>query len=173
VTTCLFCDDFEDGQLAPNWTYIKQTWSESGGALIGTPDKKKAIAVAMPVFAGCSACTVETTLRTSGGTGNRVWLLAWYTNKDNTMELLMKEENNAWVLKQRIGGAVRVKAKGSASILANTDYHVVIQHNPTAGTFTLQVDGVTLFTLNGSAATGTMGFQVKSTTGFFEDILVH
>lgn len=172
VSTCLFCDDFEDGQLSPNWTYAKPAWSESGGTLIGVPTKGKALAVASPAFAGCSACTVEAKMRTSGGAGNKVWLLAWYVDKGNYVELLMKEESNAWVMKQHAGGSILTKAKALSDILPDTDYHVLIQHDPILGSFSLKVDGVSLLTLNGAAATGTVGFQVKSTTAFFEDILV-
>ena len=32
-------------------------------------------------------------MRTAGGTGNRVWLLAWYQDKKNTVEVMMKEAN--------------------------------------------------------------------------------
>ena len=39
---CLFCDEFEDGSIDPNWTYIKSIsdWSESNGALMGSSLKK-------------------------------------------------------------------------------------------------------------------------------------
>lgn len=173
ITPCLFCDDFEDGQLALNWTYIKPAWSEAGGSLIGAPSGKKAIAVAAPAFLGCSNCTMEARLSTAGGAGNRVWVLGWYVDKKNTLELLMKEENNLWILKQRVGGSVTAKAKAAANILPNTSYHIVLQQNPGLGTFTLQVDGVPLITLNGAAATGTIGFQARSTTVSIEDLLIH
>ncbi|MCI0447133.1 hypothetical protein L0152_28490, partial [bacterium] len=63
--SCLFCDDFEDGVLDPNWNYIKPSWSESGGNLIGTPLQRKAIAIASPVFGGCSVCSVEAMMQTA------------------------------------------------------------------------------------------------------------
>src|SRR5262249_47757274 len=48
-STCLFCDDFEDGILDPQWTYVKPSWSEIGGFLIGNPSGRKAVTVATPV----------------------------------------------------------------------------------------------------------------------------
>ena len=38
---CLFCDDFEDGQLDPGWTYEKPGWTETGGFLSDSAGKKQ------------------------------------------------------------------------------------------------------------------------------------
>jgi Protein of unknown function (DUF1800) len=63
-----------------------------GGNLVGAPSNKKAIAIATPVFTGCLNCNVTASMMPSGGIGNKVWLLAWYANKQNTVELIMSEE---------------------------------------------------------------------------------
>ena len=77
---------------------MKQTWTEpAGGNLIGTPSGKKAAAVATPAFAGCSTCTVEATMSTAGGVGNSLWMMGWYVDKKNDVELLMKQEKNKWL----------------------------------------------------------------------------
>ena len=173
AATCTFCDDFEDGTLDPNWTYIKQTWSESGGSLVGTPVGRKAIAIATPVFAGCLNCSVQTQMLTMGGAGNRVWLLAWYLNKANTIELMMKQETGRWVLKQRVGKRIVAKQKAVSSISVGVVYNVVISFNGTQ--FDVSVDGSPLMSLTpvGTVPTGTVGFQVKSTTGQFGEISVN
>lgn len=171
IVTCIFCDDFEDGVLDPNWTYIKPAWNETGGALVGTPSGKKAIAVATPIFAGCSSCSVETIMRTAGGIGNRVWLLVWYQAKKDTVEVMMKEETDRWVVKQKSGGGVVAKGKAQSTILPNTDYVVRITYN--GSQFQLFVDNVLLLTLPaGASANGTVGFQSKATTGSFGNITV-
>lgn len=173
AATCTFCDDFEDGVLDPNWTYIKQTWSESGGDLIGTPSGKKAIAVATPIFAGCLNCSIQTKMLTNGGAGNRVWLLGWYVDKANTVELMMKQETGRWVLKQRSGKRIVAKQKAVSSISVGIVYTVVISFNGTQ--FDVAVDGTPLMSLTpvGTVPTGTVGFQVKSTTGQFGEISVN
>jgi hypothetical protein len=170
---CLFCDDFNDGVLAANWTYIKPTWTESNGSLNGTPVGRKAIAVATPAFAGCTNCAVQTMLKTAGGVGNRVWLLAWYVDKRNTMELMMKEESDKWVLKQRVNGAIVAKVKASATIDSNVFYNVVLSYNGTQ--FQLTVDGVPLLNLTPVAAVpqGTVGYQDKNTTVNIDNINVN
>lgn len=170
--TCLFCDDFNDDVLDPNWTYIKPTWTESGGSLQGT-SKKKAIAVATPIFSGCLTCTIQTSLMTQGGPGNRVWLLGWYVDKDDKIELLMKEEQDVWVLKQRIGGSVVAKTKASSTIDPNVAYAVVVSFDGTQ--FTVTIDGNPLISLTpkGTVPIGTVGFQAKATTGFFDYINVN
>ena len=171
---CLFCDDFEDGVLDPNWTYLKPAWSESGGFLIGTPARRKAIAIATPVFAGCDTCTVEALMRTAGGVGNRVWLFGWYVDKSNTIELMMKEESDKWVLRQRSGGQIVARVKASLTIDPNVDYKVEIQFDGT--NFQVLIDNVLIITMPKAAGTtpfGTVGFAAKSTTGSFGEINVN
>lgn len=170
---CLFCDDFENGILDPNWTYTKPTWNETGGNLIGAPAGGKAEAFASPVFsAGCSLCTVETGIRTAGGPQNSIWLFAWYKDKANFVELIMKEEKDRWILKQHSAGAVVAKAKGVAPILPNVFYSVKISYD--GAKFTLTVDGAVLATtVAGAAPSGTVGYRVKRTTGSFAFIQVN
>jgi len=172
--TCLFCDDFEDGVLSTDWTYVKQSWNESNGGLHGTPLKRKAITVANPAFSGgCTTCSISATMNTAGGSGNRVWMLGWYIDKKNTVEVLMKEEVDKWTVKQRVNGRVVSKGKGLATILPNVSYNVEIRFDGT--NFELRVDGNLLATVPAKAAvpSGTVGFAVKNTTGNFGYILVN
>ncbi|HSP69601.1 MAG TPA: Ig domain-containing protein, partial [Bryobacteraceae bacterium] len=172
ITSCLFCDDFEDGVLAGDWTYIKPAWNEAGGVLTATPANRKAIGVASPVFAGCSACYMESTMQTAGGAGNRVWMLGWYVDSRNTMELLMKEETNKWILKERINGSVVAKQKATATINPNTLYRARVAFDGTQ--FQVTVDGTPLITLPAHGAhNGTVGFQAKKTVGTFGEVTVN
>jgi hypothetical protein len=171
--TCLLCDDFEDGVLNPNWTIVKTSWNESNGSLNGTPDKKKAIIIATPIFAGCQTCFEESAIVTAGGIGNKIWMLGWYVDKKNTMELLFKEENDKIVLKQRANGVVVTKNKGTITLDPNVSYQVRVAFDGTI--FTVYVDNSPLFTLTPKAAVpvGTIGFYVKATTGSFGYISVN
>ena len=170
---CMFCDDFEDGVTATNWTYMKPSWFESNGTLQGTPAKRKAIAVANPVFSGCTNCSVNTTMSTLGGVRNRVSLFAWFVDKKNTIELMMKEENDKWLLRHRVNGKIVSKAKGLAVIQPNTSYSVDVSFDGT--NFVVKVDGQTLITMPAatSVPNGTVGFAVRNTTGTFGHILVN
>lgn len=169
---CIFCDTFNDGVLATNWTYRKGIWNESSGVLTSTP-QRKAIAVATPAFSGCATCTVQTRMRTGGGTGNRVWLLGWYLDSDNFVELMMKEESDKWVLKQHSGGVVVAKQKGLQIIDPNTDYDAEISFDGT--NFQVMINGQLLITMpkfGGTSPSGTVGFQIKATTGSFDFVSV-
>jgi N-acetylneuraminic acid mutarotase len=170
---CLFCDDFEDGVLNQNWTYIKPAWTETGGSLIGVPTGRKALAIAAPVFAGCSTCSVEATLSTAGGAGNRVWLLGWYVDKHNKVELMMKQESGKWVLKEISNGQTVAKGKGFGTILPNVFYDVKIDFDGTQ--FIVTVDGTEIFRVTAAAAvpSGTVGFQVRATTAQFGQVIVN
>jgi hypothetical protein len=171
---CLFCDDFEDGVLDSNWTYIKQAWSEDGDSLIGTPAGKTAIAIASPAFGGCgSNCTVKTTMSNAGGSNNRAILFAWYVDKKNTVELLMKQETGTWILKQKSNGKVVAKQKALLPINPNQFYDVQLSYDGTQ--FQVSLDGTVAITMPSAAAVpvGTVGYQVKNTTASFGSINVN
>ena len=172
VGTCLFCDDFEDGVLSVSWSYVQPTWSESGGTLIGSPAGKKAVALASPAFGGCSTCFVEATLQTAGGTGNKVSLFGWYVDSKNNVELLMKQESGKWLLKERVGGTIVSKGKATLPININQLYRARITFTGTQ--FDVTIDGAPALTIPAAGAhTGTVGFQVKSTTGTFGEVIVN
>jgi len=172
IQTCLFCDDFNDGVLATNWTYPKGIWNESGGVLASSP-QRKAVAIAPPIYAGCATCTVQTRMRTTGGTGNKAWLLGWYQDSTNYVELQMNDEKDKWILKQHSGGVVVAKAKGLQQIDPNVDYDAEISFDGV--NFQVTVNSQILITMPkaaGSSPMGTVGFQIKSTTGSFDFITV-
>ena len=136
--------------------------------------KRKAIAIANPAFSnGCITCSISATINTAGGGGNRVWLLGWYVDKRNTVEVLMKEEVDKWTVKQRVNGRVVSKGKGLATILPNVNYNVEIRFDGT--NFELRVDGNLLATIPAQASvpSGTVGYAVRKTTGNFGYILVN
>src|SRR5262245_15115760 len=112
-------------------------------------------------------------MSTAGGGSNRVWLLGWYIDKKNRVEVLMKEETDKWTVKQRVNGRVVAKGKGLATILPNVAYNVEISFNGTD--FVLRVDGNIMATVPAGASvpSGTVGFQVTRTTGTFGYILVN
>jgi uncharacterized delta-60 repeat protein len=162
----LFCDLFDD--LIPgNWNYLKPSWTDTtGGALIGTPVGKKAIAIAPTAWATTYLYTIQTSMMSAGGPFNSAWLLGWYADKKNTIELQMKEESDKWILKHRVNGVVIAKAKGLKTIDPNTAYIVKVLFD--GSEFQVFVDDLTtpLITLPASVTVpaGTVGFQVKNTT---------
>jgi plastocyanin len=165
----LFIDDFEDGN-AMDWTFVKGTWSVVGGSLVGTHDRK---ATGLAPFQMSGFESVEVLMQTNGGAGTRTSLIGWFADKKNLVELLMKEDEDKWVLKQRINGAVVSKGKATATILPNTDYRVRVTYDQTSDTFQVFIDGVLLFPVNAvSPPNGAPGVRVKSTTSTFGEILV-
>lgn len=164
----LYIEDFEDG-VADGFTFLKGTWAVSSGVLTGTNTRK---ATALAPFTMSGNRSVEAVMRTAGGTGNRVSLLGWQVDKKNLVELLMKQEQNKWVLKHRIGGQAVAKAKALSAIQPNTDYRARISFDGTV--FQVFIDGVEVININGSLPTdGPPGFKVKATTGTFGEILVY
>lgn len=169
---CVFCDSFGDGVLATDWTYSKPSWNEAGGNLIGSPLKRKTQAIATPAFAGCDLCSVQATMRTSGGAGNSVSLLTHYVDNKTNVEVMLKEEADKVVLKQRINGVVVVKGKSSFIIDPNTYYNVVLSYD--GSLLLLSVNGIPLISVPsvGVLPSATVGFKSINTTALFDNIRV-
>ncbi len=170
----LFGDTFEDDLLAMDWAYVKPTWSETGGNLVGTPGKK-AIAVASPAFAGCLNCEIETTMRTSKSSDSTIALIGWYADSKNRMELSANAGKNVWLLKEFVGGNAVAKVKASKVVDPSVPYTVRIAFD--GAKFDVYVDDldVPLMSLIPKRAVpaGTVGFQAKGTTGTFSYVCVN
>lgn len=167
------CDQFNDDVLDPNWNYIKQAWTETGGYLNGTPAGRKAIAIATPAFANCQLCDVQTSVNMSGGTDTRVWVLTHYTDKRNTIELLFKEAGDKIIIKQRLNGAVVKKAKASVTLDQNVDYAVESVFDGTQFVISINGTPVINFTPVGQPASGSVGLETKNGTGAFNYLCVN
>jgi N-acetylneuraminic acid mutarotase len=172
VSTCSFSDDFEDNILDDQWTYIKPSWAETGGAIVGTPTKGKTAAIATPRFAGCLNSSVEAEMESAGGPGSTFSLFAWYVSKEDNIELVLNEKKNKITLKQRVGGDVVESESASVAINPNTVYEVQITFDGTQ--FEVFVDTVSLITMVPAAPVpvGTVGFQAKKAIGKFHSINV-
>ncbi len=175
AAACMFCDEFDDSTVDPNWTYIKNSsfWSEDGTSLLGT-NSRKTTAIASPVFVGCLNCYAQTTMRTAGGPGNRLWLIHHYVDKQNMVELLMKQETGRWVIKHRVNGKVAAKQKYIMTILPNTDYVARVTYDGVS--YTVTIDGTPLtpsLTPGGVVTQGTIALRVKGTTGTFDRVEVN
>ena len=168
VATCLFCDDFEDGIIAPSgvWTYIKNIipWSETGGTLIATTTTRKTSAIATPIFAGCLNCAVESAMQIAGS-GGRASLFAWYVDKKNFVELMMNSSGGKWIFRQRSAGKVVHKIKVPAVINIGQSY---IAHLVFDGTnIIVTIDGTQILSTPATPVSGTVGYRVRKTTGTF------
>jgi glucose/arabinose dehydrogenase len=155
-----FTDDFEDGD-ASDWNTLNGNWTVVAGNLEGSTTKK---ATNLAPFAGCSLCTIETDINvvTPGGI---VYLLGWYINKANSVELQFKEDQDKIVLKQRVGGAIVAKTKVDQIIDAATNIHVKITYDGTQFQVFLNGSGTPAITLpSGGFSSGSVAFRVKSTT---------
>lgn len=174
IAACLFCDDFEDGILAPPgvWSYTGASWSESGGVLIGASSTRKTTAVANPVFSGCLNCYVEAQMQSAGGAFSRISLFGWYIDKKNNVELMMDADRGRWLLKQRVAGSVARKAKFLSTINPGQLYKARITFDGAA--YSVTIDGSVIITVSpGASVPGTVGFRVKRTTGTFAYVEVN
>ncbi len=169
--SCLFCDDFNNGVVDPNWTYVKGTWNETGGELVGSHTTKKAEVIANPIFSGCSTCTINTTVRIGSEAEVRVSVLVWYQNNKNYSELVLLPAKDKIQFKQRSNGSIVAKSNASVILNPNVPYQIGLSFNGTD--FTVSVNGNLLLTIpSGASASGTVGFRVKKGTGRYDQIEV-
>lgn len=172
--TLPYFDDFSDGD-ASDWTVVKGTWSVVNQNLQGDTTKKAEIT---SPFSGCGVCTVNTDVQVVTSSG-RVSVLGWYQDKKNGVELLVFEDKDKIVLKQRANGTIVAKAKSLQTVDPGVDYHVQIINDGTTFQVFWNNGGSPVITLNSQAPSiGTVGFRVKSTTkanttGSFREILVN
>jgi hypothetical protein len=168
-----YVDDFSDGD-ASDWTVVKGNWTVVNENLQGDTTKKAEI---ISPFSGCGVCTVDADVQivTAGG---RVSLLSWWQSKRDGVELLVFDDKEKIVLKQRTGGTIVAKQKFLVDVDPGVDYHVQIVSDGT--TFQVFWNGSgPVITLNSQAPSiGTVGFRVKSTnkastTGSFREISVN
>lgn len=169
---CLYCDDFDDGELNPEWTYVKPSWSESNGDLVGSPSGKKAIAMADPAFPGCSTCTIDVMVSMSSGAG-KVWIEGWHSGK-SAMELLMNEQKGKWILKERVAGTLVQKAKGMKAIDPDTPVHVRMAFDGMKVQVFVGDMTAPLITMTPSAPiSGTVCLSVKDSVASFSYLQIH
>lgn len=155
-----YVDDFSDGD-ASDWTIVKGNWTVVNENLQGETTKKAEIT---SPFSGCGICTIDTDLQviTPGG---RVSVLGWWKSKREGVELLVFDDKDKIVLKQRFNGTIVAKQKSLQNVDPGIDYHVQIVND--GSTFQVFWDGgsTPIITLNSQAPSiGTVGFRVKSTT---------
>jgi hypothetical protein len=152
---------------------MKPCWVENDHTLIGTPcSSRRTITIASPAFAGAGKGNVEAYMQSAGGPGNTLWLFAWYQDKKNNVELIMKEEKNTWVLKQRYLGKVVSKKRVKQPIEPNTKYLVKIYTD--GNKFTFFVNNEMLIEMpQVQPVFGTVGFRTKDTVARFCKIYVN
>ena len=168
---CLYCDDFDNTRLDSDWTVVKATWSESNGEMHGSGVKKAAVVATG--FPGCEVCSFQATIKTAGGIGNKFWMLAWYKDKNNKIEVLFNEQKDKILFKQRVNGVIVSKTKIAATILPNTTYDVRIEHN--GHDFGFYINGElkqSIPEFPGTTWNGTIGFEVKNTTLHVGDVFI-
>lgn len=169
AASCLFCDDFQDGVLSTSWTYLKPSWLEQDGSLIGRPAKSSTTAIASPAYAGCGVCSLEATVTSSGGT---LSLLGWYQDPKNSVELLMKDSADKWILRQRVNGTIVAKGVAVSEIIPNKPYDLKIIFDGINFTFT--VDDAALIVLPAASPPfGTVGFVATHAGGSLDFVLVN
>jgi hypothetical protein len=165
----LFIDDFSDGSVT-DWTFTKGTWSVVSESLVGTFTRK---ATGFPPYQMAPFTSVETVIKTTGGLRTSTSLFAWFINKQNMVEVMMKEDKNRFVVKQRLNGVVVAKGKALMNLVPNADYRVKIKNDQATNTLQLFINNVLVLTLNASpTGTGAPGLGVKGTTSSFGEIIV-
>jgi hypothetical protein len=76
-------------------------------------------------------CLASAPMQTAGGDRGSVSLLGWYADKNNNVELMMKESAGKWVLRQRVNRTFVAKKAAAAEVLPDTWYYVAVSFDST------------------------------------------
>jgi hypothetical protein len=170
-------DEFIDNMLT--WKVKSGNWIEQGNFLIGSPspNSNKAVAFAplpwIPSGAsGCSRCTIDTLVSTTGGTGSKVVINGWHQNSANRVELSFREDVDRWKLKQIANGKLVAKARTTLTIIPGTFYHIKIRYDGAA--FEVSVNDQSLMKMSSPVIPfGNAGFEIKKSSASFDNILIY
>ncbi len=177
LSSMLLRDDFQDGVVT--WNVKSGIWNEQGNFLNGSLDQENNKAL---VFApvpwnpsgvnGCTRCTVETSINTSGGPGSQVVVHAWHQNSVNRVELSLKEDVDRWKLKHIVNGKLVASVRKTLAIEPGINYRIKLRYDGTQ--FQVWVDDELLITmLSSSIPSGKAGFEVRKTSASFDYILIY
>ena len=105
----------------------------------------------------------------------KIALIGWFVDKRNFMELVATPTKNSWILKEHVAGTVVARVKATKTIDPNVPYTVRVAYD--GAKFDVFVDDLVapLMSLvpHKAVPLGTVGFQVKETTGSFAYICVN
>ena len=139
VEECLlFKDQFDDNIV--DWSIVKPNVVENNGNTTLIPAGKKGEIEAVNVFSGCSRdCILDTAFQTTGGMGGKVWVIGWFVDKRNLIELLLREDKDRIVIRQRINKKIVKKSSAKFTIEPNTLYSAKMTYD--GSTITVLIDG--------------------------------
>lgn len=170
----LLFDDFEDGVQA--WLVAKPAWLETGGELQGT-GSRTAIAFAPVPWSpsgqsSCSTCTAELSFSVTGGEQSKLFVQPWYQDKNNRVDIIVKEDTDTVILRQVVGGMIRAKQKAKIAIDPGSTYQLRSSFN--GSDFSLSLDGTLLLVLPAYAEpAGNLALKVKNTTASFQQVRIY
>ena len=175
--TILLSDNFNDS--VQSWTVMKgANWQETTGSLRAfSAGVTSLIAAPLPwspsAATGCTNCTLDMTLQTTGGTFTKTLIQFWYISGSNRVDLIMNEAKDKWILKQRSGGVLVRKGSVKLPIAPNVPYHVQLTH--INGTFYFFLDGVLRITMPAGAQVqpGNLLIKVSKTTTSIDQVEVY
>jgi hypothetical protein len=170
-------DEFTDNTVT--WNVKSGDWIEQGNFLTGSPsaDSNKAVVFAplpwIPSGAnGCSRCTIETLVSTTGGIGSKVVINGWRQSSANRVELSLREDVDRWKLKYIANGKLVAKARTTLTINPGTFYHVKIRYDGSG--FEVWVNDSSLMKMSSPVIPfGNAGFEVKKSSASFDNILIY
>jgi hypothetical protein len=169
-----YYDEFVDGILDDfTWSFsTHEKWTESSGKLFALSPTRSTTAI-LRNAGGCDLQTVEIAVETEGVERGKVSILAWYKDDQNFLELVMKEEQNVWVLKQWANGRVVAKKRARSNITPGVTYHVEIAFD--GNDFIATIDGTQLVLPKaiGTEPFGTIGLKIKRNVASFDFVRIH
>ncbi|MBB6087993.1 Calx-beta domain-containing protein [Wenzhouxiangella marina] len=130
-------DHFDDG-IPPSssaWFYTEPSaWSEpldgtqpgNGTHLIADTDSIARL-IADPIFAGCSRCLLESSVRFDQFSKGRITIYLWWQGEDDHLRLTVDEFRDEWTLTQRVDGTDHELRRYLSDVQVGIEYAVRIE----------------------------------------------
>lgn len=170
----ILAEEFGSLMLPAGFTYLKGAWIADAFSLISSGGK--AAFLASPAFPGCATCRIETLLKTPGeansGLPSKMFVQGWYSDKNNLVELIVKEGSDKLLLRQKVNGTIVNKTKVTAGLNPFDEYRLRMLYDGV--NFLVYLNGVPVITMPAAGSPfGTFGFQSKGAPGYIENVYVH
>ncbi|HSE43368.1 MAG TPA: hypothetical protein VLH08_21590 [Acidobacteriota bacterium] len=169
-----FNDRFDNGAIDQSYTYLKGTWIEDAESLLGNSQRKASMF--FPDSVSCITCNVHFRVKSSGveyaGVSPKMWVVLWYTDNKNYIDLLIKPESNKAILRQRVNGVIARKDKVDIVLEPFGGYSFDLEKSGSLLNLRKEDGTLTSIPLMGNFS-GKFGFQAKGTYGYLSEFAVY
>ncbi|PWT93205.1 MAG: hypothetical protein C5B54_02240 [Acidobacteria bacterium] len=175
VNYLYLADNFNDGVLNNNYSYLKGKWSEDGKNLVAISATKSKLFLNSPLLCP-KGCVFDTTVRFSPATGlvNKAYMLGWYQDSGTYVKVIVNQLAGKLTLIQYVNGAIAAKKSIKVTIDPLVDYRMrLVYDGDYPQTYVeLLTDNANVYMPVVSVSGGDFGIQMKGDPLYIENAFI-